>query len=259
MVQPGASKMCLLRGLNSETAKEVEIIRATQAMMNETLTIPGIELDGELLPVRERALRLEVIGDSITSGEGAAGSANEQDWVSAFFSAANSYPWKLASKLDADVRVFSQSGFGVTCSWDGAKFGALPNYYEQETIFKDEPNNFAAWQPNAVVINLGTNDSGAQVDSETFKQGALNFLRLVRKHNPLAYILWAIGMLGTPFLNELQAALADFDDDNCALLLLPEVTPNALGAHGHPGEPSHELAAQTLYEHLRNRFPSPTP
>jgi lysophospholipase L1-like esterase len=223
-------------------------------MVGETLTIPGVELDGELLPVRARPHKIEVIGDSITSGEGAVGSVMEQDWVSAFFSATNAYPWKLAERLDADVQVFSQSGFGVTCSWDGSDFGALPKYYGQEIIFADAPHDFTEWQPDAVVINLGTNDFGANANPSVFKQGVLDFLKLVRKHNPKAYIVWAVGMAGRPFPVEIQSAIAEIADDNCGYLELPEQNSGTLGSRAHPGELCHEQAAQTLYEHLRSRL-----
>ncbi|MDR3148447.1 MAG: NAD(P)H-dependent oxidoreductase [Oscillospiraceae bacterium] len=252
MVQPGNSKLCLLRGLDPATAKEVTIIRDTQLMIGETLTLHGLELDGELLPVRERKLKIEFIGDSITSGEGAIGSAAEQDWAGAFFSTLNPYTWKLAEKLDAELRVFSQSGFGVTCTWDGNDFGALPAFYENERIFMRDKNDFSEWQPDAVVINLGTNDVSGNAAPDKFQAAVLDFLRLVRRCNPSAHIVWATGMLGKPFVDEIAAAVTAFGDKNCSVLDLPEVTPETIGARGHPGALNHDQAAEALCEHLRD-------
>ncbi|MDR0862570.1 MAG: GDSL-type esterase/lipase family protein [Oscillospiraceae bacterium] len=257
-VPDGRSRFCVYRNKSGETTNEVEVIRETQAMFGDCeVTVHGVETDdaGELVPVRERELRLEVIGDSITSGEGAIGAATELDWIAAFFSAVNAYPRKLAAKLDADVRVFSQSGFGVTRSWDGGTFGALPNFYDQAVVFAEEKHDFGSWQPDAVIINLGTNDSGGGASGAGFKDGALAFLRDVRRHNPSAHIVWAIGMLGSPYLAELRETVAEFGDDDYTVLQLPEQTFETIGARGHPGERCHELAAEALARHLRAVLP----
>jgi lysophospholipase L1-like esterase len=250
----GTSELLLFRGMNPDVAKEVTILRETQAMFNDcTATIDSFLTDdsGELLAVYERPLKIEVIGDSITSGEGAIGAALEQDWISAFFSAVNAFPWKLGEKLAAEVRVVSQSGFGVTCSWDGGKFGALPNFYGQAVLFRDEPYDFAAWQPDAIVVNLGTNDSGGNANPEEFENAAFEFFRQIRTHNPKAHIVWAIGMIGKPFWTQLEHAIERFGDENCSLIELPEVTPETVGARGHPGELCHEAAADVIAAHLR--------
>ena len=39
------------------------------------------------------------MGDSITSGEGTVGAVYEEDWISAFFSAENTYPRMVADAL----------------------------------------------------------------------------------------------------------------------------------------------------------------
>ncbi|MDR0906082.1 MAG: GDSL-type esterase/lipase family protein [Oscillospiraceae bacterium] len=253
-VPDGRSRFCVYRNKNAEVPNEVTVLRETQAMFGDCeVTVHGVETDdgGELVPVRERTLKIEVIGDSITSGEGAIGSPSEQDWIAAFFSAVNAYPWKLGEKLDADIRVFSQSGFGVTCSWDGSKFGALPDFYEQSVVFSDEKHDFSSWQPDAVIINLGTNDSGGGATSGDFTDGVLAFLHTVRRCNPAAHIVWAVGMLGSPYPDELRGTVARFGDDNYSVLQLPEQTFETIGARGHPGERCHEVAAETLAVHLR--------
>ena len=51
------------------------------------LQICALETDGSFEPVEPRALKLEFIGDSITSGEGSIGAKAEEDWVSMFFCA----------------------------------------------------------------------------------------------------------------------------------------------------------------------------
>lgn len=75
------------------------------------LLVHGLRADGEFLPLAQKQLRLEVIGDSITSAEGAIGAKSEEDWIAPLFCAARGYPFLLAKALDADLRVLSQSGW----------------------------------------------------------------------------------------------------------------------------------------------------
>ena len=85
-----------------------------------------------------------------------------------------------------------------------------------------DKNDFTSWQPDAVLVNLGTNDafafqSKAWVDEgtgETFEQklnpdgsyeaeslarfedAVYNFLVVLRRDNPHAHIVWLYGMIG---------------------------------------------------------------
>ena len=73
MAEKGTHRVCVFRGMNPETVKNVRIVKDTQAMSGDPeslLQICALETDGGFEPVEPRALKLEFIGDSITSGEG---------------------------------------------------------------------------------------------------------------------------------------------------------------------------------------------
>ena len=84
-VNPGKSRVCLFRGMTPGKAKHVRLLKDVQAMHDDPahlLQITGLEYaDGEFLPLPEPVYRLEFVGDSITSGEGAIGAKPEEDWV----------------------------------------------------------------------------------------------------------------------------------------------------------------------------------
>ncbi|MFQ7014463.1 MAG: hypothetical protein ACLRRU_08970 [Faecalibacterium sp.] len=111
------------------------------------------------------------MGNSITSGEGAIGAVEEEDWVSAFFSAENHYGRMTADALGAEYRCISQSGWGIVSSWDNDIRHVLPPYYTRvcgvatgernAALGAQQPNDFAAWKPDAVIFNIGTNDDSA--------------------------------------------------------------------------------------------------
>ena len=94
MVPAGKQKFCVLRNQNPEVVKRVRISKDTQAMKDDTghfLSIDAIYTDGEVTPYVERELKLEFIGDSITSGEGLIGAKTEEEWVSCFFDSVYHY------------------------------------------------------------------------------------------------------------------------------------------------------------------------
>ena len=174
MAQKGTERVCVFRGMDPEKVKNVRIFKDTQAMNADpesVLQINAVETDGEFLPAPERNLKIEFIGDSITSGEGDIGAKAETDWISMFFSAENNYAVMVSRALNADIRVSSQSGWGVCCGWNNDPNSAIPPIYGQLcgllsgekniALGAKEPYDFTKWQPNYVFINLGTNDCGA--------------------------------------------------------------------------------------------------
>jgi hypothetical protein len=295
MVTAGRRRICVFRGMNPDAVKNVRIVKDTQAMSADpgcVLHIHGVESDGDFLPVRARPYKIEFIGDSITSGEGAIGAGAETDWIPMWFSAVLNYTALTADALDAEYRVLSQSGWGVLTGWDNNPRTNMPEYYEQvcglltggknEALGAFERNDFAAWQPDIVVVNLGTNDGGAfhspewrdeatgerhkqrlnedgtfnAEDLAAFERAAEQFLGKLRACNPKAHIVWAYGMLGTPMMPAIRRAVDAHarrtGDRNVSVFELPDMTDETVGARSHPGPAAHEAAAKALVPYLRN-------
>lgn len=289
MVTDGKKKICVFRNMDKTTAKKVRIFRDVQAMSGDGklyLQVHGFWSDGAFLQVPKKKRKIEFIGDSITSGEGTIGAQEELDWISMWFTALNDYAVLTADRLEADFRIISQCGWGVVSGWDNNPHCALPDYYEQvcglcygeenEKAGAKEQNDFTIWQPDYVVINLGTNDDGAcnspewtdPNTGETFKQHkeedgsyreedvrrfvekAKTFLNTIRRNNPNTYILWAYGMLGIPFMPVIEKAVEEYKketgDVRIEIVLLPEAQGEGVGARSHPGALNHRQAAEVL-------------
>lgn len=174
MLQKGRYWVPLFRGMSPESVKNVRFYKDLQAMSDDGssyIHIHAFRHDGAFLPVADKALKIEFIGDSITSGEGLIGAKQEVDWIPMFFSAVKSYAYQTARILDAEYRVYSQSGWGVHNTWDNNPGGALPKYYRQicgvmpgpenERLGGNQQHEFADWQPDFVIVNLGTNDAAS--------------------------------------------------------------------------------------------------
>ncbi|MDF2540555.1 MAG: family lipase [Herbinix sp.] len=294
MLTSGRYWICVFRGMNGNVVKNVRIVKDVQAMNGDPgccLQIHSIKLDGELLPVEDKPYKIEFIGDSITSGEGSIGAKEEEDWISMWFSAVYHYGTLTAQAMNADYRILSQSGWGVLTSWDNNPYANLPDYYEKvcgiltgeknKELGALEENDFDSWQPDVIVVNLGTNDGGAffnsawkdeitgethkqrlnedgsfcEEDVKLFEEAVEKFLVKLRKYNKKAKIVWAYGMLGISMMPAIYRAVASYithtGDKSVSVFQLPNTNGETVGARNHPGQLSHERAAKDLSDYLK--------
>ena len=232
--------------MDESIIKNIRIVKDVQAMSGDPacfMQIHAVKVDGEFSPVEEKPYKFEFIGDSITSGEGAIGAKAEEDWVPMWLSALNNYSTMTAEAMNAEYRIISQSGFGLLTGWDNNPHANIPEYYEKvcglltgtknEDLGAFKENDFTSWQPDVVIVNLGSNDSVAfnlpewkdevtgeisklklnsdgtfnEEDLESFEKAAVHFLVKLRKYNKSAHIIWAYGMVGMPMMPSIYCAV----------------------------------------------------
>ena len=279
MVPRGRSEICLFRGMDSNAVRDVRIVRDTQAMHldpRNSLAVCGLITDGGFEDVPEPALKLEFIGDSLTSGEGLTGASDYLEWNSGCFSAVHTYGYLVSERLGAEYSILSQSGWGACFSFEGIRKEAMPLYYDQVCgVLRGERNrkkgafdewDFAGWRPDAVIVNLGTNDEMAidTVDGCTepeFEEAVLRFLEKLRRRNPESYLLWCYGMLGHGLEEPIKRAFRRFrragGDVNNDYLFLDPAAEEDYGSRDHPGRAAHEKTARVLTEYLKVHLLAP--
>jgi lysophospholipase L1-like esterase len=186
----------LAAGLDPAQPHEVVVTREAEANagVHELL---GVELapGDRFLPPRERRLRIEVIGDSITCGYGVLGADAQCGFTYATERASEAYGARLGRALDADVTTVCWSGRGIVRNYDGSTTGTMPELFER-TLPAQPPVSWTfatAQPPDAVVINLGTNDflggEGRPLDLAAFEDAYVRFARRVREVYPSAALL----------------------------------------------------------------------
>lgn len=296
MLYKGTYELCLFRSMEPSKVKNFRFFRELQAMHEDDychIYVKGFKTDGEFLPVADYDYKFEFIGDSITSGEGTYGAKADEDWLAMYMSSSHTYARIISHEMNAEIRNVSQGGFGVFVGWDNDPRSSIPQYYEQISglNFGTENNlygahdkyDFSSWVPDAIIVNLGTNDTSSfrtpafELNGVSYKMrnegteeniifnaedlkkvtdAIYNFLTMIRKNNPTSHIVWVFGMLGFDLgphiMSTIEKFKADTNDNNVAFLELPNTTEETAGAHfGHPGFASHQNAAKVLIEYLR--------
>lgn len=290
------TSICLFRSMVPGTIKNVKFYRELQAMHEDDrchVLVKGFRTDGKFYPVEDKKLKLEFIGDSVTSGEGTYGASKDTEWLAMYMSSSRHFANIIEKSLDADARIISQGGWGVYSGWDNDFRHRIPDIYEPicglafgETNRKlgaTEKNDFESWQPDAIIVNLGTNDNTSfnmpaldvpgiglcknrrnedgtflREDLQNFIDAVYNFFKMLRKNNPKSHIVWAYGMLGNEMkpaiIEAMEAYSKDCNDDNVAFLDLPNIDEETVGSHGHPGYLSHIEAARVIGDYLGEFF-----
>jgi lysophospholipase L1-like esterase len=206
----GTASYDLANGLTAGT-HTVELYRQTEAGQGNSqlvsLTVAG---GGSLMPPPTGPGRLiEVVGDSISAGYGTLGTLNDADCFPTE-SHWDTYEAIAARAVGAEVSTIAASGHGMYRNYGGDMTDTLPKIYAR-ALMNDAASAWSfAIQPQAVVINLGTNDisNGKGDPGMPFRDAYLAFVQMVRAKYPNAFIICLIGpLLSGNDLTTIQAHL----------------------------------------------------
>ena len=237
------------------------------------LAIREIRTDGKIVPLEEKGTKIEFIGDSVTCGYGVEGKNELESFTTATENAGKSYAGLVTDWLGLDSMLTCFSGHGIVSGYtdDPEKRNTdelVPPYYEKEgrngfrlptgKLVEEIGRDFCAFQPDYIVLNLGTNDlSWCGTDEARGKQYAkayTEFLKTVRKDNPGARILCTLGVMGTGLNPMMQLAAENYcketGDKQIRLLMLEEqnAARDGYGSDYHPNEITQRLLAGTVTE-----------
>jgi lysophospholipase L1-like esterase len=236
----------------------VEVYRRAEGFFGATRVVE-VEIDGTLLPPPEVGRRIEVLGDSITCGYGNEGADQYCNFSADSENHYQTYAAIAARALDAELSAIAWSGKGVIFNYADDTTEPLPSLFGR-TIPSEVGDWGFAWQPDAVVINLGTNDFSTEGDpSESEFLGAyVGLLEKIRDVYPDARILCTVAPLLSQAESELvmgylQKAVdtrAGAGDGNVARIDL-SVDNEGWGCDWHPSIATHEAMAALLESELK--------
>ncbi len=253
---------------------KVRIVKLSEAPMS-TIGIEPIVTAGKISPTRKCAHKVEFIGDSITCGYGVDDLDIRNTFSTATEDVTKGYAYLVARELGVDANIISCSGYGVLSGYTGDPAvqntsELLPPYYEKMGFSRDyfggdiSPQDvdwdFQRYQPELVVLNLGTNDNSYCQEMterwELFMEQYVAFLQMIRRNNPLAQILCVYGVMEdriAPYVEKAVGAykLQNGDDKVAYLYITPDDGSRGYAVDFHPAPATHMAAAEVVVEKIK--------
>ncbi len=218
---------------------------------NNIICISTLQYSGLLSKTSASTRRIEFLGDSITAGADVfpIGSAqrNQYGAITSYYS----YAKLTADALGASHYSVANSGWRL-CYSINPQYTIRSVYPHQSMRSGYEGGEYAFdWEPDVVVINLGTNDRFTAAYTE-YTKDVQELLELVREKNPSATIIWAYGAMDTSHQSNqwIKTAVESFaaTDGNAYYVSLPL---NNSGANSHPNQAGQQACADTLVNTIK--------
>lgn len=253
---------------------EVRLIKLTESTQS-IFALTDIRTDGEMTPLPLRKERISFIGDSITCGYGVEAKSGLETFSTRTENAEKSYAALAADALGMDRELVCFSGHGIVSGWTGDPdqrnvTELAPLYYEKigrnsqvlpgGRRLEDMDWDFSLFQPDWIVVNLGTNDLSWCKDFQDrkamFRKEYASFLRTVRRRNPEAKILCVLGLMGGGLNEEMVQAVKDASANGDAGIQTLTVPPqdgekDGFGADFHPSEITQRRLAEWVVQAIR--------
>jgi lysophospholipase L1-like esterase len=228
----------------------------------------GFYSDDQPIALPKRKRRIEFIGDSYTVGYGNISPSQECTGEELFNTTHSqlSFGPLVAKHFNADYQINASSGFGIVRNYNGTSpdknlIGLYP--------FTLHNNNYiyaSNWQPQVIVIGLGTNDFSTKLTDverwktrEALQQDYINryahFVTSLHIRNPKAhFILMASDSMEGEIANQLPKVVDRAKASG--VKKIDSIIFSGLdyqGCHWHPSKKDDELLAGLITKHLKTK------
>lgn len=252
-------------------------LRKLSECSQSILAVCEIRTDGIIVPLEETGTRIEFIGDSITCGYGVEGKSELESFTTATENAGKSYAGLVTDWMGLDAMLTCFSGYGIISGYTGDPekrntSELLPHYYDRVgrndfTLpsgkkLQEIPWHFSSWQPEKILVHLGTNDlswyDGREHRREMFRKQYKEFLTVIRKYNPGAMILCVLGIMGTGLNEAMVKAVNEYRTENgdtrihAMTLQEQDAARYGYGANFHPNEKTQQRLAEKIQAFIQN-------
>ncbi len=260
---------------SDSTERHVITLRKITENPKGKLSISQFIMDGNLMEAKEEAekLKLEFIGDSITCGFGNMSKERDHLFYSVDENGWYSHAAIAARKLDADFSIIAYSGIAVTrglgrMEWPVPVMPALYPYTDSliEEFMGEETReewNAKQFQPDVIVVNLGTNDAAVidfngdiTLGVQKFEEDYYQFLKMIREKNGREpWVICALGSMDYYLYDNItrvaETFSRDFQDKKLSCFKYGKMRiMDGYGALGHPGRETQESMGMEIANYI---------
>lgn len=263
IITHGSDSLIVLAAELSYGEHLVRLQKRTEGEQGRT-TIHAFVLSshGELLPAAARRERLiEFIGDSLTCGFGTEGASKDDPFLPQTENCDLSYACVLARLFDADYTLVAHSGRGLVRNYaDPEPISAAGTLNHRVGNRFDECDSIrwdyaAARTPDAVVVNLGSNDFSTRPhpSAEQFIAGYERLVSHLRRVYGAVPIVCVAPRVEAEVLSYIQQFVRRSGDRQLHVAaLLPDYCNDGsdLGSCGHPNRAGQRKMAMLIAPYL---------
>lgn len=173
---------------------DVVITKMTEPQVGTAQLVGLVPTGGALVPtpVPAATRRIEMIGDSITAGYGILGPNGDCGFSAATESEPAAWGAIAAKEVSADRSIVAWSGIGVWRDNGGGTNEQMPERYDRAIATEASSTwTHGTFAPDAVVVNLGTNDFAQGNPGQPFETAYVAFLTKLRTTHPNAFLVVA--------------------------------------------------------------------
>ncbi len=214
-----------------------------------------------VLPPPSHARQIEFIGDSYTVGYGNISPKQQctRDEVWATTDTPLAFGPLTAKHYGAGYQVNAISGHGVVRNYNGSPGDPVPVAYPYQAFDKAAEYHDAAWQPQIIVIGLGTNDFSTPLNAgehwatrdalhADYEATYVKFVQTLRARNPNAFfILMATDQVNGEIQAEVQKVIASLRaQGESRIAFVPMNSLSFGGCDYHPNTADDTAVSQSL-------------
>jgi len=270
VIHPTTDSIFVFNGLTGKGAHELLITKRTEADMGMASFYGiGIAPGEKIAPSKvKNNHKIEFIGNSITCGYGVEGLSGKERFKPETENSYRSYASITARAFSADYALIAHSGLGIIRNYnDKSKISTrlapmpprLGRTFDTDSVKKWD---FNRWKPDAVVINLGTNDYSTlpHPDKAVFKRHYEQLIEKIAEVYGKIPVFCVVGpMTNEPCYTIVKEVVDDYNlihrEKRVYFAGIPDGLLNSstdLGSDGHPSYRGQKKSAAYLVPLIAN-------
>ena len=252
----------LINGNSDKNEHKIDLYKRSESI-DSHIAISSIKTDGIFISkIVNKNLKIEFIAASSSTGYGNLGSPSSSGKTTENSDALQGFAFLTAKALDADINIFSASGWGCAFSkWTTPNSLNVADEYKYVDFNSKNQWIHGLFVPDVVVVNLGTNDwsyiNAATTNDErdarmtAFQKKYVAFLQDLHGYYPDAQIIVLYGLMNESSIYEITESIVNVAKITIPNLASIKINGDARGYNSHPSVTSHKEIANTLTEFIK--------